>query len=88
LSRGLDQPPKPVADLDRVDQIGDAALPGDVADVLARDEPGAGSPRLMAPEGTGPNSFLLDDVARGLVGLAAAQALDRVLEAVPSHQAG
>jgi len=75
--------PEAVADARRVDEILDTALPGDLTDILGRDQArarnmlGASTPRDRAEQ------LLLDDVAGRLVGLARSPGLDRPLNAMP-----
>src|SRR5262245_53647691 len=71
-----------VADHRRVDEIGDAALPGDLADVFRGDEPGAGNVLAAAAPLHRAEQLLLDDVAGGLVLLAGRPPFVRALDPV------
>src|ERR1700693_685156 len=70
FERELRPAAKPIPDLGGIDEIGDAALPRDVADILGRDQAGSVNVLGAAFVFDGPEQLLLDDVARGLVLLA------------------
>jgi hypothetical protein len=84
---GLEPEQRPAArrvlDLDGVDEVGDALLPGHLADALARDEAGAVDGLAVAAIADLAEQLLLEDVAGGLVGVAGDPGADRA----PEHPA-
>jgi hypothetical protein len=67
-------------DLDGIDEVLDALLPGDVADMLARNQPRAVDDLAGAAVADLAEQLLLQNVAGGLVGIAGDPCANRAAE--------